>query len=185
MNQQAPGPGSEEVTRLGEPRLVCRVHRKTVIWGFLLAVVVCVSGIAVLLFLFTMLLADWSKDITSEVALLAAGVLLLWGGRVLWRKANRLRRVLVVVHAGGLSSRDDSTCLTCRWDEIEDVRWRVSNQYESFSIAMGISAKRLSHTSHYITVKRKDGVEMVFTDELENIFELAGAIQQHASRNSG
>src|SRR4051812_6354309 len=118
MNQQPPQAGSEEVTLLGAPRLVCRTSRKTLFWGFLLASLTCVLGIVLLIFVLRRLTEDWSRDRFGSVVFLTVGVLLLWGGRAQWRKANRLRHVQVVVHAGGLSSRDGSTCLTCRWDQI-------------------------------------------------------------------
>ena len=138
-----------------------------------------------------MLLVDRSRDVFGAVVFLAIGVLSLWGGRVLWRKTDRLRHAQAVVHDGGISCHDGSTCLTCRWDQIEDVRWRVANHYEETSFAVGgvlpipgATIERVSHTNHRLTVRRKDGVNLVFTDELQNIVELARAIQQQLNRNS-
>jgi hypothetical protein len=187
-----PGPeyDSEAVAQLGEPRLVCRTSRKTLFWGFLLASLLCGSGAAVLVAVLRSLMVDWSKDVFGSAVLLAVALLLLWGGRALWRKADRKRRVRVVVHTHGLSYRDGSTCLTCRWDQIEDVRWRIWNNYEDTCIALGgvvpvpgTTTRSLIHTSHQVTVLRKDGVQLVFTDELQNIAGLARAIRQEASRN--
>jgi hypothetical protein len=190
MKQPVPESASEEVAQLGEPRLVCRTSSKTLFWGFLLASLLGGFGIAVVILVLRNLIADWSKDVLGTVALLAVTSLSLWGGRALWRKENRKRLVRVVVHAGGLSYRDGSTCLTCHWDQIEDVRWRVANHYEETSLAVGgvlpipgATIERVSHTSHRLTVRRKDGVNLVFTDELQNIVELARAIQQQLSRN--
>jgi hypothetical protein len=111
---------------------------------------------------------------------------------MLLRKANRLRHVRVVVHAGGLSYRGESTCLTCRWDQIEEVRFRVAHHREIIYLAVGgvipipgTTRQHLSHTTHRVTVRRKDGTQMIFTDELQNIVELARAIQARASRDLG
>src|SRR5262249_18009948 len=124
------------------------------------------------------------------VVFLAIGVLSLWGGTVLWRKTNRLRHVQVVVHDHGLSYRDGSTCLTCRWDQVEEVRWRVAHHYEESSLTVGgfvplpgTGTQDYSHTTHRVTVRRNDGVNLVFTDELQNIVELARAIRQETSRH--
>jgi hypothetical protein len=144
MNRQAAANGSEEVAQLGEPSLVCRTSRKTLVWSFVLASSPIGFGIAVLLFVVKALLADWSRDIFGSILLLAVGVVSLWGGRALWRKANRLRHVKVAVHAGGLSYRDGGTCLTCRWDQIEEVRWRVSDHYEEHSCGL----RSCSHPRH-------------------------------------
>jgi hypothetical protein len=190
MNRQTLQPDAEAAAQLGEPLLVCRISRKTLVWGFLVASLPCGFGVAVLLLVLKMLLEDWSRDLFGAVVLLAIGVLSLWGGRVLWRKTDRLRHAQAVVHAGGISYHDGSTCLTCRWDQVEDVRWKVANHYEETSLAVGgvfpipgTAIQRVSHTSHRLTVRRKDGDNLVFTDELQNIVELARAIQQQISRN--
>jgi hypothetical protein len=188
MSQQPPETDSDEVTQLGAPRLVCRISRRTLFWAFLLAALPGVVGVALLLFVTRLLLDDWSGDIFGSVLLLSLGVLSLWGCRALWRKANRLRHVQVVVHAGGLSYRDGSTCLTCRWDQVEEVRWRTANHYEEVSLTVGgvlpvpgAAIRRLSHTSYHVTVRRKGGSQLVFTNELQNIDGLARAIQQETS----
>jgi hypothetical protein len=189
MNTQTPQTGPDEGHPLGEPVLVCRINRKVLFWGFLLASLSCGLGALLLFFMIRMLAGDWVRDLSGLVTLLVVGVLLLWGGRVLWRRTNRLRPVRAVVHAGGLSYCDHSGCLTCRWDEIEDVQWKILSQYEKTSIAIGglvpipgTTIQRLSHTSHQIVVRRKDGVLLVFTSELQDIVGLALAIQEGRSR---
>jgi hypothetical protein len=44
------------------------------------------------------------------------------------------------VHSRGLSYRkEDNTCLTCRWDQIEAVRWRAWNHhYEGGAVIGGV-----------------------------------------------
>src|SRR5207249_1025722 len=118
---------------------------------------------------------------------LAAGLLFLWGGWVLWMKTNRLWRVQVVVHAGGLVYNNEETCLTCRWDQIEEFRWRVWNLFDESTIVVGvvpIATRSFDHSDHKVTVRRKDGVQLIFTDELQNIDRLARVIQQQISRNN-
>jgi hypothetical protein len=188
MNQQILETDSEEVARLGEPRLICRTSRKTLFWGFVLASLACAFGVAVLILLFSTLLADWSKYIFGSVLFLVVGVLALWGGIVLWRKTNRLRRVEAVVHVGGLSYQNDCGCLTCRWDQIEYVWWKVGNHYVESRVVVGgfvpiagSGTRHHTHTTHEVTVRRKDGVQMIFTDQLQDIVELARAIQQHTT----
>src|SRR5262245_20068134 len=100
MNRQALETDSEALARLGEPSLVCRTSRKTLFWSFALASVPCGLGILVLVVVANMLLADGGKEILGCLVFLAVGVFSLWGGWVLCRKANRLRHVLVAVHAG-------------------------------------------------------------------------------------
>jgi hypothetical protein len=191
MGRQTPDNGSEEVVQLGDPRFACRISRKTLVWGFLVASLPCAFGAAMLVVVLRMLLTDWSGDISGSVILLAIGVLALWGGMVLWRKANRLRHVQVGVHAAGLCYHNGSTCLTCRWDQVESIRWKVQDHYEETSLAVGwvpipgTGIPEFSHTTHHITVRRQDGVQLVFTDELENITGLARAIQQETRRIMG
>src|SRR5271166_4384375 len=98
MNRQSEN-ASEEVAQIGEPEVVFQASRKTLFWGFLLASLPCGLGIAVLIVVLTMLLADWSKDVFGSVVFLAVGGFSLWGGRALWRQTNRLRHLQVVVHA--------------------------------------------------------------------------------------
>jgi hypothetical protein len=188
VNQLSPENGSEDLAQLGEPKLVCRTSRKTLFWGFLIASLICGSGIAVLIVLLRILIADSPEDVFQNcVFFLPIGVLLLWGGTAVWRKTNRKWQVKVVVHAGGLSYGNDNTCLTCRWDEIEEVGWRVLDHYdEGVARVGGIPIYASSkHTTHRVTVRRKDGVELVFTDELDDVVALAKAIQQGIGRNIG
>jgi hypothetical protein len=191
MQPQEPRTGSEEVARLGATTLVCRISRKTLFWEFILASLPCAIGVALFGLLLKMLLDDWSRDPLGAAVLLAAGVLSLWGGRVLWRKTNRLRHVQATVHTGGVSWSDGNTCLTCSWDQVEDVRWQALNHYEKTSIAIGgvvpISpgVRSLTHTTHRVTVYRKDGVQLVFTNELQNIVDLARAIEAGVRRGMG
>jgi hypothetical protein len=191
MIQPVPESGLEEVAQLGEAKLVCRTSRKTLFWTFLLASLLCGFGIALLILVLRILTADWSKDVFGCIVFLAVASLSLWGAKALWRKANRLRQVQVVVHAGGLSYRDDSTCLTCRWDQIEAVRWRVSDHHEESLIGIRgmpipvLIPAKTTWTTHQVTVKRKDGVQLVFTDELQDVVRLAKAIQQETTRNIG
>jgi hypothetical protein len=192
MTRQAQETDPEAVARLGEPSLVCRTSRTTLFWSFALASVPCALGALLVVVVAYTLLADGGKDIVGCLVLLAVGGLSLWGGWVLLRKAIRLWHVLVAVHAGGLSYRDDGTCWTCRWEEIEDVHWRVRDHHEETSLAVGgivpipgTTVRSHSHTSQRVTVRRKDGTQMVFTDELQNVGELARAIHQGAGRNAG
>jgi hypothetical protein len=191
MNRRALETDSEVADRLGEPSLVCRTSRKTLFWSFALASVPCGLGGVLLVVVAYMLLADGGKDILGCLVFLAVGALFLWGGWVLWKKANRLRHVLVAVHTGGLSYRDGGTCWACRWDEIEDVQCRVFQHYEESTLAVGgvvpipgTTTRNYSHTTQQVKVRRKDGSQMVFTDELRNIGELAQAIRDGASRNN-
>jgi hypothetical protein len=192
MNRQAPEIDLRDVDRLGEPRLVCHTSRKTLFWGFLVAVVPGVLGAAALCGALRLLLGGWSEDVLGLVLLLAVGVGSLWAARALWSKTSRLRHVQVAVHAGGLSYRDDSTCLAWRWDEILDIRWSVSLHRETTSFAVGgvlpvpgTTVETTVHRSHQVIVRRMDGAQLVFTDELENITEMPRAIQEAASRNAG
>jgi hypothetical protein len=182
--------GGIDKAQLGEPRFVCRTSRKTLFWGFILASLPAILGLAALWWMLQMLLEDWSKDICGSLVVLAIGGVCLWGSGVLWRKASRLRHVEVVVHAGALFYRDGSSSFLCRWDEIEEVRWRVANHYEETSLTVGgvvrvpgTTTRSHSHTSHQVTVRRKDGAQMVFTNELQNVEKLARAIQGETSRS--
>lgn len=193
MSQQALGNGSDELAQLGEAKLVCRTSRKTLFWLVALAVLSCAVGLGVLSVVVVMFLTAGFQDISGSVVLQALGAVSLWGAAALWGKVNRLRLVQVVVHVGGLSHRDENNrVLTCRWDQIADVRWRLAHFYQETSLTIqgvipipGTKTQTFSHNIHRIRVLRKDGVELVFTDELQNIFELGQAIHQEASRNSG
>jgi hypothetical protein len=188
MRQPMTAADSGTVAQFGDVRLVCHVCRKTLFWGFLLASLLCCLGLAGLVVVLRSLLTDPTRDVAGSLALLAVAALLLWGGWRLGRKANRLRSKRVIVYAGGLSYHDGSTCLTCRWDQIADIRWSARPHYEHLADQWGNEipgTTRLSHISNRITVRRKDGVAMVFTDELENIVGLAGAIQRERSREVG
>jgi hypothetical protein len=188
MNQPTPNNSSDEVAQLGEPKLVCRTSRKTLFWGFVLASLLCGGGVAVLIVLLRMLIVDWSKDVFGSTVFLAVGLFLLWGGTVLWRKMNRKRQVQVVVHSRGLSyCKEDNTCLTCRWDQIEAVRWRAWDHHDEGGAVIGgvpIYATD-TWTTHQVIIQRNDGVQLVFTDELQNVVSLAKAIQQETSRHIG
>jgi hypothetical protein len=184
MKQPTPDDGSEEVAELGEPNLICRISRKTLFWGFLLASLLCGVGVGVLIVVLRMLIADWSQDVFGSIIFLAVGLLLLWGGTVLWRKTNRKRHVRVVVHSRGLSYRnEDNTCLTCRWDEIEAFRWRAWVHREKGAAVIGGApvVATTTWTTHQVIVQLKDGVQLVFTDELQHVVSLAKAIQEATS----
>ena len=173
MKTQAPDNDSEEMVQLGEPKLVCRTSRSTLFFGFLLASLLCFSGSAVLVLGLSRLMAHWSYVLVDAV-----GLLLLCGGSVLCRRTNRKRHVQVVVHAAGLFyHKEDNTCLTCRWDQIESVRCRIADHHEEATVE-GIIPIHSSFRTHEITLRRNDGVQMVFTDELQNIAELARLIDQ-------
>jgi general stress protein CsbA len=192
MCPPTPETSPKEVAQLGEPKLVGRTSRKTLFWGFLLASVFFAVAVAPVVVAVRILVADWSKNGFDSVVLFAISVFSLWAGRVLWRKTNRLRHRQVVVHAHGLSYRDGSTCLIFPWDQIEEVRWGVMGHHEESFIAVdgiipvpGTRVRTHWHTSHHIRVRRKDGVCLDLTDELQNIVELGRAIQQGTSRPLG
>jgi hypothetical protein len=187
MNQPVPDSGSGEVARLGEAKLVCRTSRKTLFWGFLVVSLLSGAGIALLVIVLTWLVSDWSKDVFGSLVFVAVGVFLLWGGGVLWRKTNCLRHTRAVVHAHGLSYRKDNTTLTCRWEDIQEIRCLERDHYEETAavglipIPRGTTTPTFVHSSHHLTVRRKDGLELVFTDELEDVVGLASAIQQETT----
>jgi hypothetical protein len=174
---------TDECSRFGEPKLVYRTGRKTIVGGFLMAALPCAFGAAVLMFLVSLRGADWTKDILGTVVLLVVAAAAFFCGWILVRKTNRLRRVLVVVHDGGLVYRDGVDYMICSWDQIEDVQWRVDDHYQESSLYLsgvakipGTTTREFSHTTHKFTVRRNDGVQLVFTDELENVVELARVI---------
>jgi hypothetical protein len=167
MNDPLPEDGLENMARLGEPTLVCRTSRRTLFWGFLLASLLSGFGLAFVALLLKNLLVDPSKDVLGCVVYLAIAALSLWGGIKLWRKANGKRQVRVAVHAGGLSYHDEETCLTCRWDQIAEVRWNAKKVYETTHLTVGgvlpvpgTTSTRHIHTTHQITVQLKDSVQL-------------------------
>jgi hypothetical protein len=182
---KAPDFVSAELAELGERKLVCRTSRKTLFWGFLLAFLVCSIAIAVLFVPFTIFKSPSTEDMLLNSAFfLPIGTLLLWGGIVLLRKANAMRHIQVVVHVGGLASYQDKNCLTCRWDQLDEVTWQVRNHYDEGTATVGgvpIYANS-KHSTHRLTVRRKDGIELVFTDDLANLKALAKAIQMATGR---
>jgi hypothetical protein len=189
MNQQSPECNLEVLTQLGEPLFVCRTSRKTLFGGFLVALVPFALGGALLFAMVNMLIADGLKDLFGCLLCLAAGLLFLWGGSVLWMKTQRLRNVRVVVHAGGLVLHNQWACVTCRWDQIEDFRWSVLNHFEEPTIVVGwvlvaSGPRRLDHSDHTVTICRKDGVKLIFTDELRTIVRLARVIQRLCTINA-
>jgi hypothetical protein len=152
----------------------------------------CAFGVAVLVFLVNLRGADWTRDILGTVVLLAVAGAAFYGGWILVRKTNRLRRVRVVVHDGGLAYRDGAEYMTCRWDQIKDVQWRVEDHYQESSLYLsgvakipGTATREFSHTTHKVTVHRNDDVQLVFTDELENVAELARVIVECVERSRG
>jgi len=179
MRQESLENGSEEVAQLGEPKLVCSASRKTLFWGYLLASLPCGVGIAILITVLMGLAADWSKDILGSLVLLAVPIPFLWGGWALWRRANGKRQMRVVVHTGGLSYHDGNSVRTCRWDQIAEVQWKVANYYDD------TTTRKASHTSHEFVLHRRDGVQLVFTEELQNIVGLSKSILEETSRNIG
>jgi hypothetical protein len=184
MNQWAPESGTEEEAQLGELMLVYPISKKPLFWGFLLATFLGGLGVAVLLIVLERLIADWTKDVFGSALFFAFGVFLLWGGRAIWRKTKLLCHVKVNVYTGGLSYHKNNTCVTCRWNQILDVRGGATHYYEQVSLngLIPIESRRLSHTNHLLTVRRHDGVELVFTGELQNVTELFRIIQQRGGQ---
>jgi hypothetical protein len=192
MDQEAPESKADEVAQLGEPLMTFHVSRKTLFWSFLIVLAPAAAGIALLAGVVEMLITDWSRDRLGCAVYLVVGVLLLWAGKALWSQANRLRRLKVVVHAGGLSYRKDGACLACRWDQIAAVQGQETPHYEESSLAVGgivsipgTTVRTLSHVSHRYTVSRQDGVQLVFTSELQNVAQLVQMIEQQLSRRAG
>jgi hypothetical protein len=185
MNQGSPESNLELLTQLGDPLFVCRTSRKTLVGGFLMALVPFAIGGALLFALVNMLIADGLKDLFGLLVCLALGLLFLWAGSVLWMKTNRLRNIRVVVHAGGLVLHNQWACVTCRWDQMAEFRWRVLKYFDESTIVVGvvpIPTRSLDHSDHKVTVRRKDGVQLIFTDELQNFDRLARVIQEQTSR---
>ena len=184
-DEQLPGTVTDECGRLGEPRLVCRTSRKTLVGGYLMAALPCAFGAAILVFVVNLRGADWAKDIPGTIVMLTVAGVAFNGSWLLLRKSNRLRRVRVVAHDGGLTHQDWAGCVTCHWEQVEDVRWMAADHYEESSLYLygiaeipGTTTREFSHTTHTVTVRRNDGVQLVFTDELENVAGLARVIME-------
>src|SRR5262245_54259088 len=116
-----PDPIAKEAAPLGQPKLVCRTCRPTLVWGFLVAGVPFGLGGAVLAFLINVRHRDWTRDVAGTVILLALAAAAFYAGWVLWRSTNRLRHVRVAAHDGGLTYQDWARSVTCTWDQVEDV----------------------------------------------------------------
>jgi hypothetical protein len=188
MDQPLLENGSKALERLGEPKLVCRTSKAALFWGFLAACVLGGCGTAPLVVVLRRLVSDWSSDVLGSLLFVGAGVFLLWGARALWRSTNRLRYTRAIVHADGVSYRKGDTCLTCRWDEIDEIRCRVTDYYERTAavglipIPRGATTPKFVHRSLSLTVRRKDGLELVFTEELKNVAAFISAIEREAGR---
>lgn len=155
-----------------------------------MAALPCGFGAADLAFVLHLRAGDWAKDVPGTVLLLAVAAAACYGGWVLWRRTNRLRRVRVVASDGGLTYQDWTGCVSCRWDQIDDVRWSASDHYDVSSLALygvakvpGTTTREFSHTTHQITVLRSDGVKLVFTEELENVVGLGSVIMECVDRS--
>jgi len=92
------------------------------------------------------------------------------------------------VHPHGLSYRkEDDTWLVRRWEQIEAVRYRALDHHEQGGADIGgvpILATA-TWTTHEVIVQCRDGVRLVFSEELQNVERLAKVILEEASRNSG
>jgi len=185
-------PATDAGGRLGEPRLVCHTSRRTLVFGFLTAALPCGLGAAVLVFVVDLRRADWTKDVPGTIVLSTSAGAALYGGWLLAQRTNRLRRVRVAVHDAGLTYRDWAGCVTRRWDQVEGVRWRAADHYEESSLYLygvarvpGTTTREFSHTTRTVTVRWTDGTQLVFTDELENVTELARVIVACVNRSRG
>jgi hypothetical protein len=177
--------GPEFAADLGEVKLVCRIRWSTLVWSSLLAAGLCGCGIAGLILLLRSWVVGGSGDVLSAAFYLALIALLLWAGWRVGRHVAALRHKQVVVRGGGLAYHDGAGWLTCRWDEVGGARWSRLAQYEQMQVAWGVpipGTESHSHTSNRIVVLRKDGVKMVFTDEMQDVVGLALAIEQGLSR---
>lgn len=182
----------EVPARLGPPVLVCRISPRTLFGGYLMASLPVVVGALVLLALYAIRAGDWTKDVVGTLVFLAAAGAAFYGGWVLWRRTNRLRLVRATVHAGGLSYWDATGRTTCRWDQIEDIRWKALDHYEESVLVLGgvvpvpgTAIREFSHSTHRVTVRRMEGAPIVLTNEIENIVGLAGAILAGVERSRG
>jgi hypothetical protein len=164
------------VARLGAATLVCRVGRKSLVWGFIVAALLFAVGAAVLAGVLLLFLQTRSADF---LLLLGGWVLLAWAGWAVWNKTCLLRHVRVGVHAGGISYCDGKGWVTCRWEQVADVRWKTwLLREESSGVAAGIPYYVTSqHVTDRIEVRRNDGVEIVFTHQLEDVASLGKALQ--------
>jgi rhomboid protease GluP len=172
MSHQALENQTDELAQLGEPKMVFRASRKSLFWSVSLALLPGACGIGLFVLALRTLVVNGVQDGSDAIVFLVVGLLCLWGARVLWKQANRLRRLQVVVHSDGLIYRDDRTYFICRWSQIAQARGRVAHHYEKTTLP------ELSHVSHRYTVRREDGAEVVLTDEIENIAELGQLLQQ-------
>jgi hypothetical protein len=191
MNPKAQASGADEVTLLGEPRMTFRASRKTLFWSYLIALLPAAAGIALLALVVGLLVVSWSGDVLGCLVYFLLGVLLLWGAKVLWGQADRLRRLQVVVHTEGLCYRKDGACLACRWDQIAAVWGGEMTHYEESSLAVGgivpipgTTVRTAAHVSHHYTVCRQDGARMILTDEIRNVVQLTRIIEQEVRRRA-
>jgi hypothetical protein len=95
------------------------------------------------------------------------------------------------VHAAALASDTGRTLLVCRWDEVAAPYGRTTAHYEAVSLSLrgvvpipGTAVNYLSHVSHHYTLWRKDGVVLVFTEEIRKVGELAKIIQDELARRA-
>jgi rhomboid protease GluP len=191
MNPLAPENQSNEPAQLGEPKMVFRASRRSLFWSVTLALLPATLGITVLALAVRTLAVQGLQDGSDAIVFLVVGVLSLWGARVLWKQANRLRRLQVVVHTDGLVYRDGRTTFSCRWSQIAQARGRVAHHYDKTSLAVGgvvpipgATVSKFSHVSHRYTLRREDGAEIVFTDEIQDVEELGRVIQQELDREA-
>jgi hypothetical protein len=187
MNDDLPGvAGPEDAPRLGEPRREFRAATASLVWGYILALPLFGIGAALLIAGLGHSLPD--GDWLGAAVFAAAAALCIWATVALLRKADRLRRLRVVVHDNGLAYHDGGRALTCRWDEIEDFRGTARHHFEEKSFAVGgipvpgTKTQQYSHTSHHLVVRRKDGAELGFTNEIESVVALAEMIHEGLAR---
>ena len=187
MNEMPPELASDELAQLGKSKFVFCTRRKTLVWGFLVASFLCLIGIGVLVFLLQTVIANWPNHVLSNCAFfLPVAGLVLWGGIVVGTKTNRKRRVRVVVNSGGIYYRSENSIVIFRWDQISVVRLRRWHHHdEGAAMIAGVPiVASADFDTHSLAVQMKDGVEFVFTDELQNLVGLAKVIEQELERST-
>jgi hypothetical protein len=191
MSRKQLDKSSEQIANLGPAKTTFRASWKTLFWSYFLAVTVCVAAAAALVGLLWMLLTNWSGDVAGAILILAIVGLLLWAGRSLWRQASRIRRFHVTVHADGLIFDTGTTILVCRWDEVVAAYGRKTVHHDAVSLSVGgiipipgTTVNYPGHVSHHYTLWRRDGVPLVFTEEIRKVDELAGIVQDELARRA-
>lgn len=149
--------------------------RKALTIGFLLALAAA-AALGIVVYAYYIYTTWGASRLDNEFpAFLILGLVAIGsGGAGLWQawRAFRQRGLAVAVYEHGVAHHASNTVQQVRWEQVDSIFQNVTRHYYN-----GI----YTGTTHIYTVVTRDKQRLVFDDQLKNVDQIGGALQQGVS----